>query len=63
MQRIALITLTLLALSACQAPTTASQPQPTEQSGVYGSVGASAGVSSGLSEKHQSVGVGVSGTM
>ncbi|MBV7434019.1 hypothetical protein KRX19_03180 [Cardiobacteriaceae bacterium TAE3-ERU3] len=63
MQRIALITLALLALSACQVPTTTKQPEPTEQSGVYGSVGASVGVSSGLNEKHQSVGVGVSGSL
>lgn len=63
MQRLTLITLALLAVSACQSPTASNQPQPTEQSGIYGSVGASVGVSSGLSEKHQSVGVGVSGSM
>ena len=63
MQRLSVTILALLALSACQAPTATKQPDPSEQSGVYGSVGASVGVSSGLSEKHQSVGVGVSGSM
>lgn len=46
----------LLLLSACQVPS--QQPTPNAQSGIYGSVGASAGVSSGLSEKHQTIGVG-----
>lgn len=63
MQRIALITLVLLTLNACQAPTITSQSEPTEQTRIYGSVGTSIGISSGLSEKHQSIGVGVSGTM
>ena len=54
MQRLIILAIALLTLSACQTPSkNITQAEPAEKNGVYGSIG----ISTGVSSKNQTIGV------